>query len=359
VSIPEALETKGTFVDKPTKVGGEGGYLFQQINPTSSDTDPMCLLPWGDHCIVSAYSAYDATGLSVASHFKMPVTLTESSIGTPIRLGTLNPGYYGGWMGVVPEEHRAAIGAPAVTGNGCKSIVSRTSAGPSLFGFNPDTMDPTVVPLLYYPYQTPCPIGPAENVCHTMQVYGVALVPGTRSVLFFGLIGKGPFCYGHADTLYPNVPCRPDPDVPGHNIAYDPTNSYQAGHSYPYELEVYAYNLDDLLQVKRGEIKPWEPKPYAVWPYLIGWNPNHSSQPFGFAYDPAKNRVYLSRQGMGGDPVVAVCDIKVAAKPEPEPEPPPVVRPDRITLVGRVEQSSLPGQVGVGDTMTVTISKPK
>jgi hypothetical protein len=59
---------------------------------------------------------------------------------------------------------------------------------------------------------------------------------------------------------------------------------------------VLAYDARDLLSVKRGAKKSWEIKPYGVWELqfpLAGGD----ADILGAAYDPVRQRIYISQAG--------------------------------------------------------------
>jgi hypothetical protein len=258
------------------------------------------LLPWGDKLIISAYEFYDANGSAVASHIVGPSVFANAATEAtgPYRLdaGGLGPGFVAGYMAVVPEAWRTALGGPAVTGQGGLSTLARTSFGPSLFAFNPDDLgavdSPKATPLLYYTQANP--LGPYQGDSQlfngTTKYVGMAFPKGSRSVLFFGWHGAGPYCYGEGTKLQP---------APA-GTCYDPEWSAKGEHGYPYVRRVWAYDLLDLVKVKAGTLKPWEPRPYAFWDldFPIKVNVNYVN---GAAYDPVGNRLFVGQPHGDGD----------------------------------------------------------
>jgi hypothetical protein len=103
-------------------------------------------------------------------------------------------GYLGGWMLLVPHEWQAALGGPALTGQGAIPIISRTSWGPALSAFDPGQLATTspvpVLPLLEYSSSHPTLGGYADTPSlpfnRTALVSGAIFPPGTRSILFLG-----------------------------------------------------------------------------------------------------------------------------------------------------------------------------
>src|SRR5205807_1920572 len=122
--------------------------------------------------------------------------------------GKVDPGYTSGYLGLVPPAWRKRLGGPALTGQCCIPIISRTSYGPGVFAFNPAQLGrkhPVPArPLVYYT-QSHHSLGPWNTDWDPRRgtlfngataIKGVVFPRGSRSVLFFGTQGVGPFCYG-------------------------------------------------------------------------------------------------------------------------------------------------------------------
>ena len=188
------------------------------------------------------------------SHFVRPLTLSQpGQVEGPFRVGPLGAGFYSGYLGVVPPEWWADLGGPALTGNADLGVITRTSFGPAVFTFDPENMTPTAAqPLVYYDvhHQTLGPWdGANENFSGTDTMRGVMMPVGTNSVLFFGKHGTT-FCYG---------PGTSDPALAGtigpgmsQPYCYDPLDSSQGVHGYPYHAYVWAYDANELAAVKAG-----------------------------------------------------------------------------------------------------------
>jgi hypothetical protein len=265
----------------------------------------------------SVYVYYDAAGKQVVSHWARGSTsLTRGGIAGLRRVGTAGAGFVSGFMAEVPPAWRRLLGAPALTGNCCIPIVSRTSFGPAAFAFDPRAIVPrrTVParPLVFYPAQHPA-LGlwdgdwnpPRALFNGGTTIRGVVFPRGTRSVLFFGTQGVGPFCYGEG-TADRSLAGRPTPD--GSTWCYDPDGSSKGTHAYPYVAEVWAYDARDLLAVRRGRRRPWRARPYATWRLRL---PFSSPQVGGAAYDPAGGRIFISQQYADGTaPVIHVLAVR-------------------------------------------------
>ncbi len=221
-----------------------------------------------------------------------------------------------GFMTEVPPEWRTLLGGPALTGNCCIPIISRTSFGPAAFAFDPAALGRSAalraVPLLYYPPAHPtlgawdASWNPTGGVFFGggTTIRGVVFPRGTRSVLFFGTQGVGTFCYGEG-TSDKSLDGKPTPD--GTTWCYDPDGSSKGTHAYPYVAEVWAYDAADLAAVRRGAKRPWQVRPYATWQLHL---PFASGQIGGAAYDPTAGVIYVSQQfGNGTDPVIHVFKV--------------------------------------------------
>lgn len=263
------------------------------------DTDSVNLggtLVWNGRLIVSAYSYYDADGSARFSHFASGLNLAQQGdVQGPYQVGTAGAGYVAGYMAVVPPEWRALLGGPALTGQCCLSIISRTSSGPSISVFDPDNVGrvspvPSTV-LLGYPLSNPLAANSAQNTLfnNATEIGGVAFPPGTRSVLFIGKQGVGPYCYGTGDE------CQ------------DPVQSYKGTHAYPYVLQVWAYDANDLLAVKLGLRTPWSVRPYATWQLADVASAGNASIA-GAAYDHTTGRLYIT-EDYGEHPRVHVYQV--------------------------------------------------
>ena len=217
-------------------------------------------------------------------------------------------GWVGGYMGHVPPEWQERLGWPALTGNGAIAIVSRSSFGPSLSGFNPDDIgnkDPAPTEIFFgYPdsHQT---LGTYTNG-HSLffnsatNLSGVVFPEGTDSVLIFGkhglgMTGEGDSCYG---TGASDISLHREPNGQGGHWCYDPVNSTKGGHAYPYVTQIWAYDANDFLDVKSGKKQYWEVVPYARIELDLPFIDETSSRTGrrdigGAAYDPATQRIFI------------------------------------------------------------------
>ncbi|MBV9213654.1 MAG: hypothetical protein JOZ25_08425 [Actinobacteria bacterium] len=266
----------------------------------------------------SVYVYYDASGSQVRSHWFRPSTsLTEGMASGLFRVGKTGAGFVSGFMAEVPPKWRSILGGPAITGNCCIPIISRTSFGPAAFAFDPARLagghDTGDVPLLYYPQSHPT-IGAWDaswNPQHGVffgggtSIRGVVFPRHTRSLLYFGTQGVGKFCYGEG-TSDRSLDGKPTPD--GTTWCYDPDDSSKGTHAYPYVPEVWAYDARDLRAVRKHRRRPWQVKPYAVWPLPL---PYGSPRIGGAAYDPRSRLIYVSQQYADGtQPVIQAFAVR-------------------------------------------------
>jgi hypothetical protein len=246
------------------------------------------LLVFGGKLYGTAYSYYDADNNQQLSSFSHSLDLDQSgSFDGMFKVGALNAGVVSGYMAHVPQAWQAKLGGPALIGQCCIPIVSRTSYGPAAFVFDPAQLgksDPApATPLVYYPSDHP--LDPWDSTSTrfngTSWVGGMVLPEGSRSLLFIGTQGTGPFCYGTGQE------CN------------DPVVDSKGTHAYPYRSQVWAYDLDQLLRVKAGELQPWDVQPYAIWELILPFA-NGLRAIAGVTYDPKKQLIYLSQHNTDG-----------------------------------------------------------
>lgn len=256
--------------------------------------------------IVAAYSYYDADANQVKSHFASGTTLsTTGDLTGPVQVGTAGAGFVSGYMGIIPNEWRSLLGGPALTGQCCIAIISRSSSGPAVSVFNPDDVGRvTPVParqLLGYPLSTPLADANTANAYFTRSdvIGGLAFPAGTRSVLFIGRHGTGQPCYGTGAA------CG------------DLAGDAKGDHSYPYYHQVWAYDANELLAVKNGTKQPSQLRPYAMW-RLTGINNAGSATMAGATFDPTTRRLYVTER-YGENPKVHVYEITAGTAAPPTP----------------------------------------
>ncbi|HUN75606.1 MAG TPA: hypothetical protein VMU40_13915 [Steroidobacteraceae bacterium] len=273
-------------------------------------------LIFGGKLIVSVYSYYDANGTQSTSHFVASPNLSnETQVAGPFRVGTVYPGFVSGYMTTVPTEWQATFGGPAFTGNCCLNIIAFQSNGPSVSTFDPSQLGvllplPAAV-LVGYPHSEPLGSGWGTQSAlfnGTTQVTGVVFPPGTRSVLFFGRQGVGPFCYGEGTT---NAALNGQPTGQGDISCYDPANGNKGVHAYPYVYQIWAYDANDLAAVKSGSKSAYQIAPYGVWTFHLPFESADQHLLGGTGFDPTNNLIYLSQlnEDANSNPIIHVFKV--------------------------------------------------
>lgn len=260
----------------------------------------------GELCF-TRYVYYDANNEQIRSHFRRPLDFAATGqVAGPFQVGPLRAGFYSGYLCPVPASLAATVGGPALTGNACLPIITRTSFGPAAFAFDPSRLgiDAAARALVYYPADhptlgpyNPAPGSPEGTITPVVSLFGgadsmdgVVVIDGFASVLFVGRHGTT-FCYGEGST------CG------------DPTNPYKGNHGYPYVQQVWAYRAADLARVLSGDLQPWDVLPYATWP-LEEIGTQHDLG--GVAFDPATRRLYICERRGENDtqPVIHVYQVQ-------------------------------------------------
>ena len=243
---------------------------------------------------------YDAANSQRLSHFSRSLDLTSGDVTRVYQVGESGKaGFVAGYMATVPPELRATLGGPAVTGQCCVSIISRTSFGPGLFAWNPADLgrrEPLpVIPLVYYTQEHPT-LGRWESTNEMFgaatEVAGVAIINGTATVLFAGRNGMGPYCYGGGTS---DEAATRTVDPSGEKFCYDPTNSAKGPHAYPYRLQFWAYDAKDLAAVRAGDKDPWQVRPYAVWPFELPPIGDPYPRLGGLSFDSKHRRLFITQ----------------------------------------------------------------
>ncbi len=242
---------------------------------------------------------YDANNNQRVSHYMRSTSLTTPSFsGMKTVWQSDRTGFVSGFMSAVPPEWQDKLGGRAITGQCCTPIAWKTSWGPSAFAFDPADIGSTspvaATPLLYYSNEHPTlgqwsATGTAYGA--TTRVNGVAIIAGTRTVLFFGSTGHGPPCYGNGTNIQ-SLHGTASPD--GTLWCYDPASTDKGSHAFPYRYQIWAYDLNELAAVKEGRKRPWEVMPYGVWPFDLPVAEPHA-RIGGIAYDAGRQLLYISQ----------------------------------------------------------------
>jgi hypothetical protein len=264
------------------------------------------------------YSYYDANGAQTVSHFVRPRDFNDvGHVTGPFKTSAPKAGYVAGYFAQIPQAWQAALGGSVLSGLCCTPIISRTSSGPSAWIINPADIGTAktipVTPLVYYPFSDPLGAYGTSNPYFngTGGVSGAVFPEGTRSVLFIGTHGTGPYCYG------PGTPDASKAGKPAIDVGdtsdrwcFDPTSPYKSPHGYPYVYRVWAYDANDLALVKAGSRSPWALKPYAYWDLDLPTDARKAVVT-GVGYDPGTGRIFVGQGFADGDaPVIHVFTIR-------------------------------------------------
>jgi hypothetical protein len=303
---------------------------LNRINPSDPNSKKIGgQLVYNGKLIVTGYSFYDGSGTQGASHFTRPLNLSVTGqVQGPFRVATLYPGFVSGYMTLVPPEWQSQLGGPALAGNCCLNIISEQSNGPAASVFDPSKLgvqNPVpATPLVGYPVTNALgPGGATQNPYFnlTTKITGVVFPVGTRSVLFFGRHGTGPYCYGPgtSDQSLAGQPADGGVDV----WCYDPADSSKGTHAYPYAYQVWAYDANDLVSAKNGTKLQYQVMPYAVWTFHLPFEYADAHLIGGAAYDPKAGRIYVSQrcEDTSCGPVIHVFNVAGAATVR-TPDPP-------------------------------------
>lgn len=265
-ALPEAI-LRMTFAD--SDLGG---------SQRPSNTLVRGLLFDGLKLILSVSDFYDALGAQKVSHLSRDLTS-----GTVSAFTFAPVGHTAGFMTASTGE----LG-PALTGNFGLPIITRESWGPAAFIFDPQDLTKPAIAVLDYPDAAHSVAGDwnvKSDVWNGDSKFGGMAMVG-RSVLFFGVHGTGPFCYGPDASVagkwvYVNAPCNAVP--------HETTD--KGTHADPYVYRIWAYDANDLIAVKQGKLKPWEPKPYGVWNLTLPYSSGRHRA--AWTVDPQTNRVFV------------------------------------------------------------------
>jgi hypothetical protein len=282
---------------------------LRQINPT--DPNPQLIggaLVYGGRLIVSAYSYYDAGKSQAASHFVKSLDLSAAGeTKGPVRLKGVSPRWVGAYMTEIPDEWKPAFGGPVLAGLAGVPIASAQSNGPSATVIDPSNLvDFATTTVLGYQPEAPLTdllgVDPARknpvwNL--TTQVRGILFAKGTRSVLFIGQHGLGEPCYGTGQE------CG------------DPNDPDKGPHAYPTAYQVWAYDVLDLVQARRGRVDPGRIKPYAIWNFELPFQGKLGvAKPIGaVAFDAVGGRLFVSQLGgydldYASEPIIHVLRVR-------------------------------------------------
>jgi len=295
----------------------------------------------GGRLYFNAYTYYDAEGIeTVTTGFVQdPGRLASSPVSGMFRVQGAAPA--SGWLAAVPAAWRARLQGSHLMGHDNQiTIVSRASAGPSLFAF--DLADVAAAAngaavaargWLDYSLEHSIWGDDMANVSGNNKTWtlktetGVGLiVPGTRTYALLGCAGG--FNRNPANPWHGTPEPAFQPPVAG-TIVYkrDDSMGYNNGGVAVWDAQdrhyMFAfYDLEEILAAS----KPYAPRPYAhgIFPAPFP-RYGHYTVPgqmadavCGGAYDPQRNLLYLTLPAAAnesdplypGDPVIAVYRFK-------------------------------------------------
>jgi len=252
---------------------------------------------------VTAYSYYDGDGSQRLSHFARPITLsTKGQVSGPYEVGALKAGFVSGYMTQIPQAWQASLGGPAITGNCCLSIISRTSWGPAAFAFNPlISVRRILFPLarlsitLKHIRRLAVGIKPARNLTVRQRFAAPSFQKAPTAFCILTSWHRPVLLWYWAD-------CN------------DPVYASKGNHAYPYVYQVWAYDAEQLKAVKSGQKNPWDLLPYAVWNFELPFQ-NANRALGGAAYDPATQRIFIAQSYAEtfGVPMIQVWKVGTTA----------------------------------------------
>lgn len=276
---------------------------------------------------------YDASHLQRVSFLRHGTTLSASdAFGwetvTSARVvgeedAAAGVGMLAGVMADVPASLQASLGGPSLTGLWNPPIISRSSAGPAAFAFDPTTIGAdtpstnggvassspvtSVTPLLYYPnaHRT---LGDYDNAIN--GTYSWSSTPGGLILEDGCLIAAEIYGKGHATSGVTGLDTSTHYYGPatynwnlngtsaGGNLtyAYDPMCASDGGcegtHAWPYQYRLLFYDVADLQAVAAGTKQPWEPIPVRTLDFPMPFDMTDSVG-IRVTYDRAHRTMYV------------------------------------------------------------------
>jgi hypothetical protein len=310
--LPASVGDSATTSATPVTITGSIGESAGQVKLTGS-------LVYGGELYVNKSIQYDASAEQTGWIKKM--NLDMGSQGSICSMSADNGAYVrrlSGAMGHIPSEWQSMLGGPAFT-TGCRlDIVSAANMGYGFAVFDPADVPsgggsvPVVAMLDYYgatngTWATMAPRsleplsthddyaaypknanGGLDFYSETNAFVGTAFIhPGSRSLLFITCHG-----YGVADNG-----CRVGSSV----------------HNDPNRIQVVAYDLQDIVDVKNGVQDEWAVEPYDWWElpdWDVPWtscvgSPSGGAYPGNFCWIPDRNWVIglADGTGLGTNPI--------------------------------------------------------
>lgn len=302
------------------------GQLFLTRNGAATTTSIEGLKVVSSSLYINTATFYDPGGVQNKSFFKRNKNLsTAGSLLGPYgpTNGLARP--QGGYLADISSAWQSRLGGDTITGLWSENTIESISSGYSALSLTIANITGAYQPtsLLFYPPNHAA--GPTYGVIMDGDIDLVwtpattggstAVMPvGYDTVLFFGGLGTGGWCYGEG-TTNPALNGMPVPGEPGVIYCYDPENLAKGGHAYPAKGYYWAYNLFDLLYVKTGAFAEYAPRPYAygnIIDLIPTFDGFYAGQPGfrGAAYDSVHEKIYLAAQKQdGAGPVFHVLQV--------------------------------------------------
>jgi hypothetical protein len=332
-SSDSSLLTRATTLQAP--VCAYNGGTAMDGNPSNGWGYTSATLRGTTDLVLMGAQDYDASQSQSLDAWVWPQTFSNGGATGAWKVGNESfggstAGPAAGWSIHIPSAWQSRFGNhDTLIGGCCRSVIGRTSLGPSVTAVTMADVGVTVPPtskmVLGYP-ESHATLGPWSGQGTTYfdvvtHIQGAIWPQGSRSILFFGNRGTpGNFAYGPGTVVddansfgqghnspanqcsvwgvtNPNVPttapyqglCNVRPSLPanfggqpcsplacyydnGGNPygsfiwCYDPAAPSEGAHGYPYHGFVWAYDANDLAAVYSGATANyWTPVPYTGW----------------------------------------------------------------------------------------------
>lgn len=297
ISIPTGLDTTGNPANMPTAswVGAStsapyffditGGNRSQSWGPGA--TGPLCagMFTDGSNIYQNFEDFYDNSGNTLAPLWKRAgLNLVSGTITGPISwAGSKTQRTLAGAGCVIPTGWQSALGGDMLQADKQYSINSTQNMGPFLSSWSTSQvgvvspLPNTVLCDKQYPGLNETPLWN-----NTTQCVGLAFPSNTRTVLHIGRYGTGTIYYG-------------DPGIDG---PADPMSPYKGYHAYPYRWRIWAYDAQDLADVKAGTKASNTVEPYSTW--LVAAPPGtldgggSTTLTVGACFDDVNKRLFIA-----------------------------------------------------------------
>lgn len=274
---------------------------------------------------VSMYNYYDADPTTESSLTHLVVddllNLAHSPIAGPYHVE--GAGHVVFWISPIPQELQAVLGGTHVVGASSGiPIISRCSVGPSCWVINITDMGPAT-PLLDYSLTNPL----HKDLSNTEG--GNDIWTHLSRAVYGFFVDDLYYCVGFSGGHTSGVGYKITQDTGRQTSGFAP---YVEADHYPY---YWAYNVSDLVLVKKGLVQPWELKPVSYGKFQTK---SHTKGINGASYDPASRTLYVAcmeaDKTQGQYAIVPIIeaygfpmDPTSGGEPLPDPTPDPLPEP--------------------------------